>query len=72
MRDIMSITDTKLLISAYDERKVKLIDSEVGGLLDEVSVPSGPHGICRISRECAAVALTQEQKIQLVQVRDMY
>ena len=64
--DIAVASPTEMMVCAYGERKVNLVNSTTGGVVASVSVPGKPLRICLLSG-MAAVSL-YEKKIQLIRV----
>ena len=66
--DIAVVSSTRLLVTDFTNCTLRLVDSQNGGVVSQVSVPGTPYGVCLIGDGRAAVTLRMEKRIQCVRV----
>jgi len=68
MKDIKVVSPSRLLVTDFDNQKIKMLDSANGRVLSTVSVPGMPRRICILRDGRVAVALTNVNKIQFIYI----
>jgi len=66
--DIAVVSPTRLLVTDLDNHTLRLVDSQNGGVVSQVSLPGWPYGVCLTGDGRAAVTLPSEKRIQFVRV----
>jgi len=66
--DIAAVSPTRLLVTDNINRTLRLVDSQNGGVVSQVSLPGKPRGVCLTGDGRAAVALPNEKRVQFVRV----
>jgi len=65
---IAVVSPTRLLVTDYTNHKLRLVDSQNGGVVSHVSLTGTPWGVCLTGDGRAAVTLPNEKRIQFVRV----
>jgi len=68
IQDIAVVSPTRLLVTDNINRTLRLVNSQNGGVVSQVSVPGGPYGVCLTGDGRAAVTLPNEERIQFVRL----
>jgi len=66
--DISVVSDTRLLVTVWLERKVILVDSQTGGTVAHITLEHGPLKVCMWDNNTAVVTLAWEKKVQFINI----
>jgi len=68
IRDISVVSDTRLLVAVWRERKVRLVNSQTGGLVARITLKHGPRTVCMWDNNTAVVTLWLTKKVQFIDI----
>jgi len=68
INDIAVVSPTRLLVTDWTNDTLRLVDSQNGGVVSQVSVPGTPFRVCLTGDGRAAVTLRDEKRVQFVRV----
>jgi len=66
--DISVVSDTRLLVTAWRERKVILVDSQTGGTVAQITLKHLPLRVCMWDNNTAVVTLVLKKKVQFINI----
>jgi len=68
INDIAVVSPTRLLVTDHTNRTLRLVYSQNGSVVSQVSLPGLPFGVCLTGDGRAAVNLPNETRIQFVRL----
>jgi len=66
--DISAVSDTRMLVTVWGERKVRLVDSQTGRAVAHITLEHKPYTVCMLDNNTAVVALPLEKKVQFLNI----
>jgi len=68
IHDISVVSDTRLLVIVWRERKVRLVDSQTGGTVAHITLERAPLTVCMWDNNTAVVTLSWKGKVQFINI----